>query len=184
LRNDLGIFLGETIGSVNGGLVYEPGKDRIVARSNLTLLSIKEQDFHRYRSSKDDIKDSLVRNQQRLDAFIPKGIPKDTMEDMNISDEENVPLFEAGPITSKTIDYNAFKPTNETTEVHNMKSKLPNRKTRRAAQRLIKSTIGKKAAKGIVGRIITRSHTRVAALLTNVVQNKTNELTSATCIIK
>lgn len=48
VRRDLGIFLGNAEGSVNGGLIYLPGFNSICTRGDLTELRVSPNEFARY----------------------------------------------------------------------------------------------------------------------------------------
>jgi len=60
LRSDLGIYIGTSAGSVNGGSVYYPSTKAILARAELVPLKITESEFSRYDNIRDMLKHKAV----------------------------------------------------------------------------------------------------------------------------
>ena len=60
IKNELGVYLGDSGGSVNGGLVYYPSTRAIVARGDLKALTIQPENFKRYSNIRDDLKTSAA----------------------------------------------------------------------------------------------------------------------------
>ena len=174
LRNNLGIYLGNVDGSVNGGLVYEPSKDSVSVRSNLTLLSITEKEFQRYATIRSDILDKDTLTNNRLSISVPETVPMDR-DNKDISDNEsndpptnNIIIEES--VTSENI---GFKTLN------NQEKHPPNRKTRRLIDKHMKKILGKRKIKKTVSNVVTRSKTRAAALIARAFQVRVDELSSA-----
>jgi len=71
IRNELGIYLGESVGSINGGLVYYPSTHAMMARGDLIPLNIRNEDFQKYSSIRNTIKDSTSITDSELIIDVP-----------------------------------------------------------------------------------------------------------------
>lgn len=56
LKNELGVYLGNPEGSVNGGLMNYPSTDAILNRGDIVLPNIRGQEFERYSKIRHNLK--------------------------------------------------------------------------------------------------------------------------------
>ena len=121
LKRDVGVYLGPSKGSVNGGLVYLPYSNSIAARGDLIELQVTPSDFHRYSQSRENIKDL---DDNHFHIGIPQSIP-----------ETNTPAMSNIPKTTTTLP----------------SIKLSNRQAKKIVRRMLtRSMTGKRTMKVLV----------------------------------
>ena len=151
-RRDLGIYLGNIEGSVNGGLVYIPSTGAICARGDLTELKVSPRDFHRYSNTS-----NLVRGSESND------------ESLTIPDIDNLNMI-SDPSNHQGDEQRTTLGTTSPEQTNSVSPTEANSK---------KSIISRRRAKQYIRRILTRSQSKLGSQLSAFIVQKINELDQA-----
>jgi len=163
IRNELGVYLGESNNSVNGGLVFFPSTRAILPRGDLVELTISKEDFDRYSNVRDSIKNSPSLLDRELIIEIPDELaePRETGE----AEGQKVPSERSRTTNSK--EQGAAAKGQYTSPA------LP--LTKRAVKKIHQGFI-----RNMVKGVMTRKMTKMAAMLAKVtVQTMTDEVKNA-----
>lgn len=114
LKAELGVYLGESTGSVRGGLVFYPSTKAILARSDLVSLEVQEKEFSRYSNIRDQIKQNKPLSYQYT-------CPNELIIDDNVEtnhDPQSSPPTDVGP-------------PNKSETVHDLKGPMTRRRLKK-----------------------------------------------------
>ena len=151
LKSEIGIYVGVSEGSVNGGLTYYPSTGAVAARADLVPLSITPEEFTKYANTRLESQDISIDD---LTIEVPDILKYDGVE-------EPIKALE-DPLQNSSVGN-------------------PNKEETIRADSPIKGTVSRRKVKRLLRElgVSTRSMTKLSALLVGAHKGKRNELAEA-----